>query len=691
MIRFLFSLFLAALTLHAAHSAPKPNIIFFMADDMGMGDTSAYQDFTGNADAVQLHTPQMERLARMGVRFTDAHTPSSRCTPTRYGLLTGRYPWRSRMKWWVLFGAQGDPLIEADRPTIATMLRDVGYRTGIVGKWHVGLRYRQSNGKPAAGWADADLTQPLHTTPLDHGFDFARYTSRSHGTSGPSGNHRNRPMQTVGPGHLHGRIAIGATKNGKQLVTEDDHAYILTKLGSRHSDHALEFLKTHVRGAATRQQPFFLYYPANSNHGPYTPDKAIDGQPVAGAARTKAGAPMDARHDYIYENDVALGRLIDWLAATPDPRWPGKKLLGNTLVIFTSDNGAEKNSNIATGPFRSNKGSCYEGGHRVPFIAAWPAGGVGDGDAQTLGQTNASIIGLTDMYATFSAMAGATLPDLAKGEKGAEDSTNVLPALRGKTLRNRSPLFFNDHKEAKADPAAAAMRVENWKLFFDASLLREGQAQPVELFDLAADPKEERNLIRDPKHQHLVRKLTLTALRYRRVATRLAHVAPVRATFDWRSEEGAEAGALAKAFHLVPARGKTVTDQDSGLRMTLAGEHGEKFSINNRGLGLGGGQVLQVDDGQALRVIFDRDVIVESVAIVAGNGMCGGFYQVGKGAPLAIYCVDGDNDAKTQHGVISDLGVLRKGEVLRLDSKPHLGVEAAGQWRLGAITVRILK
>ena len=214
----------------------------------------------------------------------------------------------------------------------------------------------------------------------------------------------------------------------------------------------------------------------------------------------------------------------------PDPRRPGKKLLGNTLVIFTSDNGAEKNSNIATGPFRSNKGSCYEGGHRVPFIAAWPAGGVGDGDATTPSQSNASIIGLTDMYATFAAMAGATLPDLAKGEKGAEDSTNVLPALQGKTLRNRSPLFFNDHKEAKADPAVAAMRVENWKLFFDASLLREGQAQPVELFDLTKDPIEEHNLIRNPKHQHLVRKLALTALRYRRVATRLAHVAPVRAT-----------------------------------------------------------------------------------------------------------------------------------------------------------------
>ena len=484
---------------------------------------------------------------------------------------------------------------------------------------------------------------------------------------------------------------MGATKEGKQLVAEGDGAYVLTRLGSRHSDHALEFLNAHVGGAQTKERPFFVYYPANSNHGPYTPDKAIGGRPVAGAARTKSGAPMDARHDYIYENDVALGRLIDWLEATPDPRRAGRKLIENTLVIFTSDNGAEKNSNIATGPFRSHKGSCYEGGHRVPFIAAWPAGGVGDGRTDTLGQSNDSIIGLTDMYATFAEMAEAALPDLASGAKGAEDSVSVLSALRGKTLRKRPPLFFNDHKEAKADPAAAAMRVENWKLFFDASLLREGIAQPVELFDLAADPKEERDLIDDPKHQHLIRKLTQTALRYRRVATRLADVAPVRATFDWRSEEGGEAGALAKAFHLAPARGKTAVDQSTGLRLTLAGEHGGKFSTNFRGLGLGGGQVLQVDDGQALRIQFGRDVIMESVAIIAGNGVCGGFYQMGKAAPLAIYCVDADNDEKTQHGVISDLGVLRAGQVLRLDSKPHHGVEAAGQWRLGAITVRILK
>ncbi len=116
----------------------KPNIILMMADDMGMGDTSAFQDFTGNRDADQLHTPEMERLARMGVRFTDAHTPSSRCSPTRYGLLTGRYPWRNRLKHWVLFGAQGDPMIEADRPTIASMLTRSGISHGD--GWQVARR-----------------------------------------------------------------------------------------------------------------------------------------------------------------------------------------------------------------------------------------------------------------------------------------------------------------------------------------------------------------------------------------------------------------------------------------------------------------------------------------------------------------------------------------------------------------------
>ncbi|MCZ6671326.1 MAG: sulfatase-like hydrolase/transferase, partial [Verrucomicrobia bacterium] len=258
----------------------KPNIILMMADDMGMGDTSAFQDFTGNADDVQVHTPQMERLAQMGMRFTDAHTPSSRCSPTRYGLLTGRYPWRNRLKHWVLFGSQGDPMIEADRPTIASMLRDNGYKTAMFGKWHVGLRYRQSDGSPAAGWTDADLTQALHTTPLDHGFDYARFTSRSHASSGPNLND-GKPIKFRGPGHIDGRKVIGATGVGQETVIEGPNAYVLSELGSRHSDNAILFMEDHIGSMDTKDKPFFLYYPSNSNHAPYTPDEAINGVPVA--------------------------------------------------------------------------------------------------------------------------------------------------------------------------------------------------------------------------------------------------------------------------------------------------------------------------------------------------------------------------------------------------------------------------
>ncbi len=599
-------------------------------------------------------------------------------------------------------------MIEAGRPTLATMLRDSGYGTGMVGKWHVGLRYRQRNGKPAAGWQDADLSQPLHTTPLDHGFDFARFTSRSHGTSGPDAAHRNRakrnnPNQAVGPGHIHGRVAIGATKNGKQLVAGGPKAYILKKLGSRHSDHALEFLNGHIQEKGTRMRPFFLYYPANSNHTPYTPDDKIGGKPVAGAARTKSGAPMDARHDYLYENDVALGRLIDWLKATPDPRQPESRLIENTLVIFTSDNGAEKNSNIATGPFRSNKGSCYEGGHRVPFIAAWPAGRVGDGKASTPGKINRSVIGLTDMYATFAEIIDSQLPDLAKGAKGAEDSVSVLESMRsGAEFKSRPPLFFNDHKEAKEDPAVVAMRLDSpevdgktftgqWKIFFNAKLLREGKAEPYELFNLADDQWEKINRIDDTDLKPLVAHLGQQALLYRSVGgNRLIDAGTEkRVTFDWRKED--KGNRLDDLFK--PAKSNRLVMKSKWLSITVIGkgEQGVTISPNFRGLGLSGGKFEQVDGGESLHIQFDKDVIVESVAIVAGKGVCGGFYQMGKAAPLAIYCVDADNDAKTQEGVISDLGVLRAGQTLKLDSSPHYGVETAGQWRLGAISVRILK
>lgn len=662
----------------------KPNVIFMMADDMGMGDTSAYQDFTGNADAVQLHTPNMERLARMGIRFTDAHTPSSRCSPTRYGLLTGRYPWRNRLKHWVLYGAQGDPMIERDRPTLATLFRDAGYGTAITGKWHVGLRYRRTDGSPAAGWDDADLTQPLFDTPVDHGFDFARFTSRSHGTSGPSGKKKNGPEQSVGPGHLHGRLAVGATGNGKEIVGEGPDAYILAELGGRHSDAAIQYLETHLADGENEAKPFFLYYPSPSNHAPYTPDDDIGGKPSAGASRTKSGEPMEDRHDFIFENDLVLGRFLDWLETHDDPRNPGKKLVETTIVVFTSDNGAEKDSDVATGPFRSHKGSTYEGGHRVPFIVAGECVGIGKG------QTSPAPICLTDMFATFAETLGSDLPDLASGEKGAEDSFSVLSAFRGEGLENRPPMFSHDHKQAKDDPAVSAMRVDSpmvgerkfegqWKIFYDATLLRGGKANPIELCDLSNDQMEETNRISEPELEPLVKHLNELALLHRNSGG--------HRLVDLVTGDAIEFPLTESATEFSDG---VLTSESGGVNVRIELSGGEPH-FNPRGLGISGGKFGQVDSGEMLTLTFDKKVVVQHLEIVAGNGQAGGFYQVGNDAPLAVYCVDDDIDEKDQSGVLSDIGVLKKGEALTVSSAPHFGSEAEGRWRVQSISVRAVE
>ena len=160
-----------------------PNVIIMMADDMGLGDTSAYQDWTGNPDPAQVKTPSMVQLAKRGIRFTDAHSPSSRCTATRQALLTGRYTWRTRLKFSVLWGPQGDPLIEPGRMTLASMLQNNGYKTGMSGKWHCGLTYRNADGAPESNYQNVDLSRGIADGPLNHGFDFFHGTSRSHPTS----------------------------------------------------------------------------------------------------------------------------------------------------------------------------------------------------------------------------------------------------------------------------------------------------------------------------------------------------------------------------------------------------------------------------------------------------------------------------------------------------------------------------
>ncbi|GAB5403474.1 MAG: hypothetical protein Aurels2KO_17050 [Aureliella sp.] len=694
-----------ATMLAAETERPLPNIIVMMADDMGMGDTSAYQDVTGNSDSVQIYTPAMDRLARQGIRFVDAHTPSTRCTSTRYGLLTGRYPWRSRLKHWVLFGAQGDPLIEADRPTIATMLRDSGYRTGMVGKWHVGLRYRRSDGTPAADFTDADLTQPLWDCPLDHGFDFCRYTSRSHATSGAQPGKRNTAEQTIGPGHIDGRSVLSATSDGRRLADEGGSAYVLTQLGSRHFEGAISFLSDHRDGGSASDRPFFLYYASNSNHSPYTPADRVGTRRVAGQGRRVDGQPTGKRGDFVYENDAALAGLLDWLEHTDDPRWPSHKLDENTLVVFTSDNGAEIRAKEAIGPFRSNKGSCYEGGHRVPLIVSWVAGGIKGGS------TSAELVTLADLYATLAEVVGADLPNNAVGEKGAEDSQSFRRALLGEDQLGPTRLaFVNDHKEA-SDPAVLAVRADRlevvsvdpnkvvdkngqWKAIFDASLLRRGVAKPVELYSLTQDPLEQENRIAHVDQREVASELKRKATLIRTSGgIRLSRsVSDRRVAFVFAQEQpGVQDVEIVKAARESLSGGSiNASAEKCGVEMSLEAMPNKGLHLNARGVGVAGGEVRQVEAGESLVVHFSQDVVIESVAIVAGQGQCGGYYRVGDKAPLAIYCIDGDNDSKDQSAALSDLGVLRAGEKLTLCGSPHLGCEAPGRWRLGAITVRCL-
>ena len=698
----------------------RPNVILMMADDMGMGDTSAYQDVTGNQDSQQILTPNMNRLARMGVRFTDAHTPASRCTLTRYGLLTGRYSWRNRLKHWVLFGAQGDPMIEADRPTLGTLFQSHGYRTALVGKWHVGLRYRNSDGSPADAWEDADLTQPMWDTPLDHGFDFCRFTSRSHGTSGPARGGKKRPndaRQSIGPGHIHGRTIIGATGDGKRIVDVGSNAYILEELGSRHLSNAKTFFAEHFK--AHEDKPFFLYYACNSNHGPHTPENEIEGVPVLGAATNVVLQPMGRRADYIYENDVVLGSLLNYLRTTEDPRNPGNGLIDNTIVIFTSDNGAEITAKTATGPFRSNKGSVYEGGHRIPFLVAWPSGNVGDGNPDSPGTSNETLVGLQDMYATFADVLDHQEANFLGSEKGGEDSVSVLSAWRGKVVDQRQ-MFFNDHKEAE-DPAVLAFRSDDpvvdgqvvpgaWKVFFNAQLLRAGHAVPTEVYELRADPKEEKNLLGRTEYEAIIGELLQRASMHRNAGGH--RLVPQGDTtlvkFSWTQradmrrkdilKDQTQVAVDLRASFQAATRGAVSTEVKlpggGELRLTVRAQVGNgsdsfSFNLNPRGLGITGGAVKQVDAGERLNITFDQDVLIESVAIVAGNGVCGGFYRKSNQSPMAIYCMDADIDEKDQSGLLSDIGVLEKGQTLMLDSSPHFGVEAEGRWRLAELSIRV--
>lgn len=430
----------------------QPNILIVLADDLGYGDPGCY-----NSDS-HVSTPAIDRLAAQGMRFTDMHTPSAVCTPTRYGLLTGRYAWRSSLKSGVLFGY--DPaLIEAERDTLASMLGRAGYHTACVGKWHLGF----GTEKPV------DYSTELTPGPLDIGFD--RFFGIPSSLDIPpylyiEGN------QAVGP--LTGEIAKsdlarhggdGFWRKGK-IADDFAHDEVLDRILTESQG----FLRDHV--AAQDDAPFFLYVPLTAPHTPWIPKQEFRGSSQAGTYG-----------DFVAQVDDTLGKLL----ATLDEL----DLSKDTLVIFTSDNGAhwkqsdiERYAHLANADWRGQKADIHEGGHRVPFVVRWP-GQVPEGS------TRSELLVLTDLYATIGAITGTpALPGAG------EDSVNALPVLLNEQL-DAPPRDSAVHHSLNG---MFALREGNWKYIEGVgsggfTQIKSPENGPSgQLYDLSKDPGEKNNL-----------------------------------------------------------------------------------------------------------------------------------------------------------------------------------------------------
>lgn len=446
-----------------AHAGPKlPNIIFILADDLGYGDVRAM-----NPDG-KIPTPNIDGIAHAGIKFTDAHSPSSVCTPTRYGILTGRYAWRTRLKENVLV-PYDPPLIEADRLTMPGMLRQQGYRTAAMGKWHLGFEWKTTDGKaPIDKPGNNNLLYRSLLTggPLDRGFD------HFFGMDAP-----NYPPYMF----MKDRQLTGSADSFYQK-----HAYRDCRTGTGEKNWDLEqimpTLKQHVvdyiHEASHKKEPFFLYLPLTGPHTPIAPSAAFKG---------KSG--LNAYADFVIEVDDMVGGVIDALKSSGQ--------LENTIVIFTADNGCSPEANFKflkekghqpSGIYRGHKADIFEGGHRVPLLVQWPA-------RIPRGQVSNQIICLTDFMATFASL---TKHRIQKSE--AEDSYNLLPLLFNPALERNIREAIVHHSYL----GNFAIRKGKWKLILTAGSggwsfpikpedLKELPAE--QLYNLESDPSETRNLM----------------------------------------------------------------------------------------------------------------------------------------------------------------------------------------------------
>lgn len=458
----------------AGATASRPNLVYLLADDLGYGDVSRLNP------QGKIRTPNIDRLAREGLTFTDAHSGSSVCTPTRYGILTGRYAWRSRLKQGVL-GGLSPRLIEPGRMTVPALLQAHGYNTACVGKWHLGMDWVVPEGKsvtalgvesPQQVW-NVDFTRPIRNGPNAVGFDWFFGISAS--------------LDMVPYAWIeHDRVTRVPERDGDfpwflrrdrrtrrgPLAEGFDAADVLGELTRRATDYLMQ------RGAPAHQgRPFFLYLALTSPHTPILPTPAWQGR-----------SGLNAYADFVMETDDAVGQILSALDRHGHAT--------NTIVIFTADNGCSPEADFAeltaaghhpSGSFRGHKADLFEGGHRVPFMVRWPG-------RIAAGSEFPHPISLTDLLATCAELLGTRLPDDA-----GEDSVSLLPVWLGRTREPVRQTLVNHSING-----SFALRAGPWKLLLcpDSggwSDPRPNSAAaknlpPVQLYQLENDPGERRNL-----------------------------------------------------------------------------------------------------------------------------------------------------------------------------------------------------
>ena len=468
-----------------------PNIVLILADDLGYGDPGC------NNPGSKIPMPNVNAIAANGVRFTDAHSPSAVCTPTRYGLLTGRFAWRTWLKRGVV-GGYTPPLLEPDRTTVASLLKGRGYSTGFFGKWHLGLGWTRMNGL-TPGWQDAekyfkgswqdadpktglnaDFSKPVQGGPVDHGFDDAYFTAACSTIDGPFVFIDKTRTAGLPDKPISDRYDMTKGEEGSPRQGWIAPGFKLEDVDLHFTKKAIAFMER--SRAKSPAKPFFISLFLSSPHTPWLPPDLVKGKSLDGP-----------RGDLVMLADWCVGEVVKSLERLGAAE--------NTLLIFTSDNGPHPGTNghRSEGLLRGLKSQIWEGGHRIPFVARWPK-------RIKPGTTSAEPICLVDLLATFARLAGARVPPDA-----GPDSYDISPALLGE----RTPKPIREALVSHSENGTFAVRQGEWKLILDNKTSGGWMApageppvpgSPGQLYDLVEDPLEQNDLWE--KHPEIVARLT---------------------------------------------------------------------------------------------------------------------------------------------------------------------------------------